>query len=406
MPIAGPPIRDGWVDVEAGRVTGVGGRVRSSADVAEVELGHVAVLPGLVNAHTHLELSHLRDAIPPGQSFVSWIRRVVALQKERRDPGAGSILAGVDEGIKEAAASGTALVGDISNTLVTFDPLVRSALAGVVFYELVRFRAESADTVVQEAVERVAALTSGNVRASLAAHAPYSVSPELLRALARKWGRVDGEKGSTRVCFPTPFSVHLSESVEEVEFVQTGGGPWRTFLEDMGSWDPAFVAPAVSPVEYLDRTGVLGPRTLAVHGVQMSPSDLARLAERGSTLVTCPRSNARTGAGTPPIADFYASGVRVAVGTDSLASTPDLNVFSELAAMRALAPSVPAALLLESATRHGAAALGFDDYGTIEPGQQARLLAVAIPPGCDDVEEYLVSGIRPEQCGWLICSAM
>lgn len=399
LPIAGPPIRDGWVEVQAGRVEGVGGRVRSSADVAEVELGHVAVLPGLVNAHTHLELSHLRDAIPPGQNFVSWIRRVVALQSERRDPGADSILAGVDEGIREAVASGTALVGDISNTLVSFDPLVRSALAGVVFYELIRFRAASPGeivAVVQEALDRVAALTSGHVRASLAAHAPYSVSPELWRALARKWGRAS----------PAPFSVHLSESVEEVEFVQTGGGPWRTFLEDMGSWDPAFVAPAVSPVEYLDRMGVLGPRTLAVHGVQMTPSDLARLAERGSTLVTCPRSNARTGAGTPPIADFYASGVRVAVGTDSLASTPDLNIFSELAAMRALAPSVPAASLLESATRHGAAALGFDDYGTIEPGQQARLLAVAIPPGCDDVEEYLVSGIQPEQCGWLMCPAM
>jgi cytosine/adenosine deaminase-related metal-dependent hydrolase len=359
--------------------------------VAEVELGHVAVLPGLVNAHTHLELSHLRDAIPSGQSFVSWIRRVVALQRERRDPGADSILAGVDEGIREAVASGTALVGDISNTLVSFDPLVRSALAGVVFYELIRFRAASPGeivAVVQEALDRVAALTSAKVRGSLAAHAPYSVSPDLFRALS-------GPDSA-------PFSVHLSESVEETEFVRTGGGPWRTFLEDMGSWDPAFVASAVSPVEYLDRMGVLGPRTLAVHGVQMTPSDLARLAERGSTLVTCPRSNARTGAGTPPIADFYASGVRVAVGTDSLASTPDLNIFSELAAMRALAPSVPAASLLESATRHGAAALGFDHYGTIEPGQHARLLLVTIPPGCDDVEEYLVSGIQPEQCGWLI----
>lgn len=390
LPIAGPPIRDGWVDVQAGRVVDVGGRVRSSAAVAEAELGHVAVLPGLVNAHTHLELSHLRDAIPPGRSFVSWIRHVVALQKEQPTPGADSVLAGVGEGIREAVASGTALVGDISNTLVSFDPLVRSALAGVVFYELIRFRAASPDemvAVVQEALERVAALKSGNVRASLAAHAPYSVSADLFRALS----------GS----YSTPFAVHLSESVEEMEFVRTGGGPWRAFLEDMGSWDPSFVAPAVSPVEYLDRTGVLGPRTLAVHGVQMTRSDLARLAERGSTLVTCPRSNARTGAGTPPIADFYASGVRVAVGTDSLASTPDLNVFSELAAMRALAPSVPAASLIESATRHGAAALGFDDYGTIEPGQQARLLSVAIPPGCDDVEEYLVSGIQPEQVRWI-----
>src|SRR5207247_1400458 len=114
------------------------------------------------------------------------------------------------------------------------------------------------------------------------------------------------------------------------------------------------------------------------------------------------RSNEHTGAGTPPIEAFYQSGVRVAVGTDSLACVPDLNVFAELAAMRRLAPSVPAAKLLDSATRQGARALGFEgEYGTIEPGRRARLLAVDVPPGTDDVEEYLVSGVQPEQLRWV-----
>ncbi len=141
---------------------------------------------------------------------------------------------------------------------------------------------------------------------------------------------------------------------------------------------------------------------LAVHGVQMSSSDLARLAARGVTLVTCPRSNGHTGAGAPPLEEFYESGVRVAVGTDSLASSPDLSVFAELATMRALAPSLPASALLDSATRQGARALGFEsEYGSIEPGKRARLLAVTIPGGTDDVEEYLVSGIHPEQIRWI-----
>src|SRR6185503_2636258 len=106
--------------------------------------------------------------------------------------------------------------------------------------------------------------------------------------------------------------------------------------------------------------------------------------------------------GVPPIEDFYQSGVRVAIGTDSLASTPDLSVFAEIAPLHALAPSVPASRLLDSATRQGAQALGFDaDYGTIEPGKRARLLAVSIPDGLDDVEEYLVSGIQPEQIRWV-----
>ena len=173
-------------------------------------------------------------------------------------------------------------------------------------------------------------------------------------------------------------------------------------LEELGSWNPSWVAPGATPVEYLDGCGFLHDRLLAVHGVQMTHHDLAQLAERGVTLVTCPRSNAHTGAGVPPIAEFYASGVRVAVGTDSLASAPDLNVFTELREMRRLAPSVPAPRLLESATREGARALGFDaEFGTIEAGKSERLIAVTVPDGFEDVEEYLVSGVQPDQIRWL-----
>ncbi len=148
--------------------------------------------------------------------------------------------------------------------------------------------------------------------------------------------------------------------------------------------------------------GFIDNRLLVVHGVQMTTEDLAMLKARGATLVTCPRSNVHTGAGLPPIVEFYESGVRIAIGTDSLASSPDLNVFAEIATLHALAPSVPAASLLESATIQGARALGFEaDYGTIESGKVARLLTVDVPPGTSDVEEYLVSGIHPGQIRWV-----
>jgi cytosine/adenosine deaminase-related metal-dependent hydrolase len=173
-------------------------------------------------------------------------------------------------------------------------------------------------------------------------------------------------------------------------------------LEELDAWDPSWTAPGVSPVQYLDESGFLSGRVIAVHGVQMTSADLERLAARGTTLVTCPRSNEYTGAGRPPIQAFYDSGVRVAVGTDSLASTPDLNVFAELAAMRRIAPGVPASMLLDSATRQGARALAFDgEYGTIEPGKRAVLLVVDVGPAIEDVEEYLVSGIHPEQVRWI-----
>ncbi|HZT76997.1 MAG TPA: amidohydrolase family protein [Vicinamibacterales bacterium] len=392
LPISEPPIKDGWIAVDRGRIVATG-RQSANRSEAELDLGEVAVLPGLVNAHTHLELSYLRDEVPPAPQFVNWIRGVMAARRERPDPAAPEILDAIGRAIDEAIASGTALVGDISNTLVTFDPLARSALAGVVFYELIRFNAPEPEALVEQAAADIGRLVATErVRASLAAHAPYSVAPLVFRALRQV---VDRDPFA-------PCSVHLAESMEEMEFIRSGEGPWRQLLEDVGAWDPTWVAPGGSPVKFLDDCGFLDGRVIAVHGVQMTTEDLERLVARDVTLVTCPRSNGHTGAGAPPIEDFYRSGVRIAVGTDSLASAPDLNVFAEVATMRALAPGVPAAALLESATRHGAHALGFDaDFGTIEAGRLARLLLVDIPPGTVDVEEYLVSGIRPEQVRWL-----
>jgi cytosine/adenosine deaminase-related metal-dependent hydrolase len=391
VPISGPPIRDGWVAVDGGRVAAIGRR--GVAPAGERDLGDVALMPGLVNAHTHLELSYLRDAVPPGSSFVDWIRSVIAARRQRPDPAASEILQGVSRAIEEAVACGTALVGDISNTLVTFGPLARSSLAAMVFNEVIRFNGAAAAAAVEQASRQLEALLPTDlVRVSLAAHAPYSVAPLAFREIRRAIDR-------------DPFarcSVHLSESAEEVEFIRTGRGPWRAMLEELGSWDPSWVPPAVSPVQYLDDSGFLDERVLAVHGVQMSSSDLARLAARRTTLVTCPRSNLYTGAGAPPLEAFYASGVRVAVGTDSLASAPSLSVFDELAAMRALAPMLPASALLDSATRQGARALGFEsEFGSIEPGKRARLLAVSVPPGTEDVEEYLLGGVRPDDIRWI-----
>ena len=153
------------------------------------------------------------------------------------------------------------------------------------------------------------------MRHALAPHAPYSVSPALF-GLIRAALQQD------------PFarsSVHLGESAAEIEFLRDGTGPWRARLEEMGKWDPSWVCRRSGPVEYLDRMGFLDDRVLVVHGVHFGAAELERLAAKGATLVTCPRGNMLTGAGAPPIEDFFESGVRVAVGTDSLASVPDLK---------------------------------------------------------------------------------
>jgi cytosine/adenosine deaminase-related metal-dependent hydrolase len=295
----------------------------------------------------------------------------------------------IQEAIREARASGTTLVGDVGNTPAAYEPLLDSSLSAVVFRELLGFGGGDPEPLVAAAAEELAALTpAARLRPVLVPHAPYSVSPALFRSLAARAGA-------------RPFSVHVGESAQELELLAHGGGAWRTLLERLGAWSGQWTAPACGPVDYLDSLGVVNDRLIAVHCVQLTDPELDRLAAAGATIVACPRSNRWTGAGDPPIERFYRSGVRVAVGTDSLASVDDLNVFAELAAMRRLAPSVPASGLLRSATLNGALALGFvDELGTIEPGKRAEMIAVRIPEDVDDVEEYLVGGIEADAIRW------
>src|SRR5262245_10003815 len=143
-------MRDGWISVDDGRIAAVTKRPPSNGG-HQIGLGDVVVLPGLVNAHTHLELSYLRDEVAPASEFVTWIRAIMAARRQRPDPQSPEILDSVDRALAEAHACGTAIVGDISNTLVSFAPLTRSPLAGVVFYELIRFKTEDPQAFVETA---------------------------------------------------------------------------------------------------------------------------------------------------------------------------------------------------------------------------------------------------------------
>ncbi len=390
LPIADAPIRGGWVALEGDRIARVGSGPAPDA----VDLGRAVILPALVNAHTHLELSYLRDRVPPSTRFINWIRVLMAARREFPDPSDPRILRAAQEGIDEARATGTGLVGDISNTLVTV-PLLRDAGLGAhVFYELLGFNTLDPEKRVRDARAQAGEVgrPGDSVRVSLAAHAPYSVSPGLFSAV-----RADLDGEAARVS-----SVHLGESQEELEFLNDGTGAWRTLLEELGVWTDEWTPPGNSPVEYLADLGFLDSRVVVVHGVQFSGEDLATLRSLGVTVVSCPRSNRYVGVGDPPIESFYAMGVSVAFGTDSLASVQDLNMFSELAHARRLAPRVSARTLLESATLCGARALGFErDFGTIEAGKRASLLAVQVPDGVRDVEEYLLTGIEPAAITWL-----
>ena len=389
MPAAGTHLHNGWITARDGRVeaTGVGAPPAKARD-----LGDVVVLPGLVNAHTHLELSWLEGRVPPQDSMDEWIGTMMRIRRKGPAGGDADITSAIRDAITAIRATGTVLVGDISNTLASVPLLDHANLAGAVFHEILGFRPVDPAGMVREAHARLdhVITTSPDHRSpdrrwSVVAHAPYSTSPALFREIA---ARHEG---------PAPLSVHLAESNEEMEFLQTGRGPIRDMLERLEVWDDAWTPPGAHPVRFMRDVGYLAPGTLLVHGVHLSPTDLDEARDAKAVLVTCPRSNVWVGGGVPPVARFYASGVNVAIGTDSLASVDSLSLFDELAALRRLAPEVEAARFLDSAPRVGAEALGYgSDFGSITRGKRAAFVAVQLPHGLTrpaDVEEYLVSGV-------------
>ena len=406
VPVTGPPIHKGFLNIDAdGRIAGIGEGVPAGA----LALGPVVLLPALVNPHTHLELSYLQGRVPPSDDFHQWVTTLMSMRRTMGpDPRAPEIIESAVRAIEHARATGTGLIGDISNTLVTVD-LVRDArMPAQVFYEQLGFNLSDPAAKIAQARASIAVIERGlprsadglprtgqsrrDVRITVAPHAPYSVSPGLFRAI-----RAEVDADSHPVT-----SVHLGESAHEVQFLRDGTGPVRMMLEQFGVWTDAWTPPGTSPVGYLDALRFLDAGTLVVHGVQFDAADLARLKAIGATLVSCPRSNVYVGVGSPPLGAFYESGVKVALGTDSLTSVADLNMFNELAEARRLAPRVPARRLLESATLIGARALGFGrEFGSIELGKRAAFVAVTLPSRLlDDVEEYLVGGVEPGAIHW------
>lgn len=391
LPIESAPLASAWVDVSQGRVgavgTGAHGHASTPAPAREIDLGEVVLLPALVNAHTHLELSHLRGRVPPASNFLAWVKTMLAA----RQSGPPATDAEIGAALTEAERTGTGAIGDIGNTLVAVPALRASGLDAWHFHEVLGFRGGNGAAKAQEAWQQADARSAagaaegGRVRCGVAPHAPYSTAPDLIAGVVSALDAAPDRRSS----------LHLAESAEELQLLADGTGPWRTLLETFGTWDPSWHVPACSPVRYLEDIGALHPRLLIVHATQATADDLRRLAASQATLVLCARSNAWVGAGVPPVADAFAAGCRIAIGTDSLASVANLNLFHELAALRAIAPSVPARALLHAATRGGAESLGFGHLGGIAAGRSARLLVVSLPSRMTraaDVEEWLVSG--------------
>ncbi len=388
LPVAGPPMRDACLATEGGRVVSVQpirGRVAGAID-----LGEVIVLPGLVNAHAHLELTGLAGHVPYRGSFVDWLESLIpAIVDEQDYPRFMS------EGFRQSLAAGVTVVGDIGIGRSAIEAWRQAGVHTVGFLEVLGMgrrstapRDRSPDTAAALLAAAQPDDTASCIRRfGISPHAPYTTDPAIYRRsvdLARHLHR--------------PLCTHLAETREEIQFLADGTGPFRDFLERYGLWDGSFTPPGESPVAYARRLGLLQDRNLLVHANYVSDADLDLLARAPCSVAYCPRSHHFFRHEPHRFAEMLRRGVNVCLGTDSLASNASLSILDEMRFVRAAHPAVDPAHLLDMATRAGAAALGLDkQLGTLAPGRRADFIAVPLthPQAADPLDDLLHADTTP-----------
>ena len=337
--LGGMPHTDVTIRIEQGRVLDViPGR---SAEA--VELGSVALVDGLVNAHTHLEFSLQTEPTPTCGRFTDWIRQVVRYRREHPESTAKAIRTGIDESLR----SGTTLVGDIATIGWAADNYQASGCRRIVFQEVLGLSTERM-TQQRQLARSAASLASQDFAIGISPHAPYSTHFELVRdsvQLARECG--------------CPVAMHLAETKAELELLAHQTGEFRELLIDFGIWNDSLFDTPRRPLDYLHILAE-APRALIIHGNYLQEDELHFIASQPQmTLIYCPRTHAAFGHDPHPWQRLITLGGRVAIGTDSRASNPDLSLFAELQYLAARHPTVSHLNLLKLGSRAGRTALGF-----------------------------------------------
>jgi cytosine/adenosine deaminase-related metal-dependent hydrolase len=393
LPVVSEPIEGGAVAVEGTRVAGVGSRaalIESFTSAAVEELGEAVIMPGFVNCHTHLELTAMRGFLEPEEGdFFAWLRKVTISRGERMS--AEDLYVSAAWGAVEAARAGITCVGDASDSGVTTMRALRDAgLRGVVFQEAFGPDSREAEAQFDKARAKIDFLRGGEtalVTLGLSPHSPYSVSPPLLKMLARF---AQDER--------LPLMIHAAESEAEQSLMLQGTGP---FAEAYARRGFTFDSPRTTTVRHLARTGVLEARPLLAHCVRVDDGDIRLMKEHGAGVAHCPKSNAKLGHGRAPLAAMLAAELRVGVGSDSVASNNTCDMLEEarfaVLASRAAGDTLEAghedrredglaggrmanaADALRMMTRGGAEALDMQgSTGALAEGLEADLVAVRL----------------------------
>ena len=377
VPVSAPPIACGTLVEREGRIDWVGPRddapgLEHGDD--DVDLGDAILLPGLVNAHCHLELTAMRGFLD-GLAFREWVVRLTSARRAVLD--APALLDAARLGVEEGVRAGVTTFADTGDSGGGFDAMLEYGVRGICYREVFGpdpAQCERALAELREKVEAMRVRETPLVRAGLSPHAPYTVSDPLYRAtvaLARE--------------LAVPVAVHIAESLPETELVAAGAGPFADGLRERG----IAVAPrARSPIALLGALGVLAVDPLLIHCVRVDDDDIRAIADHRCAVAHCPASNARLAHGVAPLAELLAAGVDVGIGSDSVASNDRMDLLDEarlallFATARAREPNtLSTADALELATLGGARALRLDGViGSLEVGKAADLAAFPMAP--------------------------
>lgn len=381
MPVASAPVEDGAVAVAGERIVAVGERVtllHQFPEASPEDFGEAVIMPGLVNCHTHLELTAMRGFLEREEGdFFAWLKKLTLARLERMTP--DDLHVSATWGAVEAARAGITCVGDASDAAsASMRALRDTGLRGIVYQEsfgpdqkLARAHLEK----LREKISHLREYESERVRAGVSPHAPYTVSAPQLELIS--------EYALTE---SLPLMMHAAESEAEDLLIRHGRGPFAEGFARRGiEWN----APGISTIKYLQRHGVLRTRPLLAHCIRVDAEDMLVLGETDARIAHCPKSNAKLGHGRAPFAAFVARGLKVGIGSDSVASnnTCDLLEEARFAALLARAGGdvvkeqrmIGATDLLKAATVGGACALGLDEQtGALALGWQADLTVVSL----------------------------
>jgi cytosine/adenosine deaminase-related metal-dependent hydrolase len=394
-----PPLENGLVEITAGRISAV----HDLPGPCTLDLGNAAIIPGLVNAHSHLELSDLAAPLHPNLPFTAWLKSVMAHRRTRAYAGTAAPSSSddafekriVEQGRRESAAWGTTTIGDIAGASASLSDSSTNGPRVVPFLEVLGLAPERVAGQLERARAHLA--ERGSATRGLSPHAPYSVHPDLVRGLV-----------DLAVSRRAPVAMHLAETRAELELLEAGTGEFVPFLEALGIWRADAIPRGSRPLDYLHELA-RAENALAIHGNYVADDEIDFLtAHPNISVVYCPRTHGFFRHDPHPWRALLKRHVNVALGTDSRASNPDLGLWNELLFLRANFPGVDPALLLRLGSWNGAFALGLEsETGSLAVGKAADLAVVELAAGeASDPHELLFrpeSRIRSVMCAGRFC---